>query len=158
MQSPVKILPEDSTVDALIFPNTRLWNAPLIDTIFDAPEAAIIKNISLSRRGSLDTIIWTATKTGVYSVQSAYHLLMKVRQESVGGESSRNFRLNQLWKEIWNAPVQQKIKLFIWKACKNILPTKLNLFQKKACNSMSYDLCDDETKSVMHVLVGCKFA
>jgi hypothetical protein len=105
VQSSVKILPEDSTVDALIFPDTRLWNAPLIDTIFDAPEAAIIKNIPLSRRGSLDTIIWTATKNGVYSVQSAYHLLMKVRQESVGSESSRNFQLNQLWKGIWNAPV-----------------------------------------------------
>jgi hypothetical protein len=69
----------------------------------------------------------------------------------VGGESYRNSQLNQLWKGIWNAPVQQKIKLFIF-------PTKLNLFQKKACNSLSCDLCDDEPESVMHVLVDCKFA
>uniref|UniRef100_A0A2N9GC52 Reverse transcriptase zinc-binding domain-containing protein n=1 Tax=Fagus sylvatica TaxID=28930 RepID=A0A2N9GC52_FAGSY len=155
VQSPISILQENTTVDALIFQDTRLWNAPLIDAIFEVSEADTIKSIPLSRRSSTDTIIWSETKNGVYSVRSAYHLLMKAKK---GGESSNNSQVNNLWKGIWNASVPQKIKLFIWKACKNILPTKLNLFRKKACNSMSCDLCDNDLESVMHVLVDCKFA
>ena len=155
VQSPISILQENTTVDALIFQDTRLWNAPLIDAIFEVSEADTIKSIPLSRRSSTDTIIWAETKNGVYSVRSAYHLLMKAKK---GGESSNNSQVNNLWKGIWNASVPQKIKLFIWKACKNILPTKLNLFRKKACNSMSCDLCDNDLESVMHVLVDCKFA
>uniref|UniRef100_A0A2N9I4S0 Reverse transcriptase zinc-binding domain-containing protein n=1 Tax=Fagus sylvatica TaxID=28930 RepID=A0A2N9I4S0_FAGSY len=155
VQSPISILQENTTVDALIFQDTRLWNAPLIDAIFEVSEADTIKSIPLNRRSSTDTIIWSETKNGVYSVRSAYHLLMKAKK---GGESSNNSQVNNLWKGIWNASVPQKIKLFIWKACKNILPTKLNLFRKKACNSMSCDLCDNDLESVMHVLVDCKFA
>ena len=71
VQSPISILQENTTVDALIFQDTRLWNAPLIDAIFEVSEADTIKSIPLSRRSSTDTIIWLETKNGVYLVRSA---------------------------------------------------------------------------------------
>ena len=52
----------------------------------------------------------------------------------------------------------QKIKLFIWKACKDILPINLNLYRKKISSSLTCELCDEDPESMMHVLVHCQFA
>uniref|UniRef100_A0A2N9G3M1 Reverse transcriptase domain-containing protein n=1 Tax=Fagus sylvatica TaxID=28930 RepID=A0A2N9G3M1_FAGSY len=136
----------------------RQWNVPLIDEIFEASEAAIIKSIPLSNRISSDVLIWFETRNGMYSVKSAYHLLMEAKQRNEASESSNTSRERDLWKGIWEASVPQKIKLFIWKACKGILPTKLNLFRKKVSNSFTCEFCDEEPESVEHVLVECQFA
>uniref|UniRef100_A0A2N9JBI5 CCHC-type domain-containing protein n=1 Tax=Fagus sylvatica TaxID=28930 RepID=A0A2N9JBI5_FAGSY len=158
VQSPVNTLHENATVDSLIIQSSRQWNVPLIDEIFEASEAAIIKSIPLSNRISSDVLIWSETRNGMYSVKSAYHLLMEAKQRNEAGESSNTSRERDLWKGIWEASVPQKIKLFIWKACKGILPTKLNLFRKKVSNSFTCEFCDEEPESVEHVLVECQFA
>uniref|UniRef100_A0A2N9I4W7 Reverse transcriptase domain-containing protein n=1 Tax=Fagus sylvatica TaxID=28930 RepID=A0A2N9I4W7_FAGSY len=137
---------------------SKKWNVPLIDEIFEASEAAIIKSIPLSNRISSDVLIWSETRNGMYSVKSAYHLLMEAKQRNEASESSNTSRERDLWKGIWEASVPQKIKLFIWKACKGILPTKLNLFRKKVSNSFTCEFCDEEPESVEHVLVECQFA
>ena len=144
VQSPVNTLHENATVDSLIIQSSRQWNVPLIDEIFEASEAAIIKSIPLSNRISSDVLIWSETRNGMYSVKSAYHLLMEAKQRNEAGESSNTSRERDLWKGIWEASVPQKIKLFIWKACKGILPTKLNLFRKKVSNSFTCEFCDEE--------------
>jgi hypothetical protein len=46
------------------------------------------------------------------------------------GESSHNFGLQNLWRMIWGMNVPNSVKMFIWRAYHNILPTKENL-QKK---------------------------
>ena len=65
---------------------------------------------------------------------------------------------NQLWSAIWSASVQPKVRVFIWKACKNILPTKTKLFDKGISNSVSCVWCEDEVETGDHLLWGCEFA
>ena len=36
-----------------------------------------------------------------------------------------------MWKRIWAMNVPPKVRIFVWKAYSNILPTKANLFWKK---------------------------
>ena len=37
----------------------------------------------------------------------------------------------RFWKGIWRFQVPRKIKHFMWKACRNALPTKVNLVRQK---------------------------
>ena len=55
-------------------------------------------------------------------------------------------------------PVQPKVKLFIWRACKAILPTQTNLFDKGVSQTYSCLWCGDEAETVGHLLWGCEFA
>uniref|UniRef100_A0A2N9HWC5 Reverse transcriptase zinc-binding domain-containing protein n=1 Tax=Fagus sylvatica TaxID=28930 RepID=A0A2N9HWC5_FAGSY len=71
----------------------RQWNVPLIDEIFEASEAAIIKKCLSLIDGS----------------QAKGMKLVSLPTHQVEWD---------LWKGIWEASVPQKIKLFIWKTCK----------------------------------------
>jgi hypothetical protein len=55
-------------------------------------------------------------------------------------------------------PVQPKVKLFIWRACKTILPTQTKLFDKGVSHTYSCLWCGDEAETVDHLLWGCEFA
>uniref|UniRef100_A0A2N9IK08 Integrase catalytic domain-containing protein n=1 Tax=Fagus sylvatica TaxID=28930 RepID=A0A2N9IK08_FAGSY len=62
------------------------------------------------------------------------------------------------WSSIWAVPVQPKVKLFIWRACKTILPTQTKLFDKGVSHTYSCLWCGDEAETVDHLLWGCEFA
>ncbi|KAJ0078579.1 hypothetical protein Patl1_23480 [Pistacia atlantica] len=38
---------------------------------------------------------------------------------------------NKKWKKLWKLPITNAEKLFLWKACQDILPTKCNLVKKR---------------------------
>ncbi|XP_041009359.1 uncharacterized protein LOC121253410 [Juglans microcarpa x Juglans regia] len=46
--------------------------------------------------------------------------------------------LQKLWKDLWNLKLPTKIKIFAWKACKESLPTKHNLVQRKYGDLVGY--------------------
>ena len=50
------------------------------------------------------------------------------------------------------------MKIFLWRACKAILPTKANLFDKGISNSFSCVWCEDAVETGDHLLWGCEFA
>ena len=74
-----------SLVSALIEGPQQRWSDKLIDDIFHPREAAIIKSIPLSDSPSPDQLIWTRTNNSIFSVKSAYHLLV---EESRQGSTS----------------------------------------------------------------------
>jgi hypothetical protein len=59
---------------------------------------------------------------------------------------------------IWSSQVPPKIRLFMWRACLNILPTRTNLFDKGILHSFSCQWCEDESETLSHVLWQCDFA
>ncbi|XP_040987653.1 uncharacterized protein LOC121235369 [Juglans microcarpa x Juglans regia] len=50
------------------------------------------------------------------------------------------------------------VKLFLWKATNELLPTKKNLFQRKVVEDPFYPVCLKEEESVIHVLWECPAA
>jgi hypothetical protein len=38
---------------------------------------------------------------------------------------------NSVWKDCWNLKVPNMVKMFLWRALRNLLPTKVNLKKKK---------------------------
>nr|POF23099.1 putative ribonuclease h protein [Quercus suber] len=60
------------------------------------------------------------------------------------------------WKRIWKMRVPNKIKIFLWHACSEALPTKANLFKRKVVNVKICQLCDSENETTLHALWSCQ--
>jgi hypothetical protein len=133
------------------------WNVPLVKSIFNTEEAAIICNIPLSRYNQHDKLIWRAANSGMFTVQSAY-FLKNDKKSVLTGEGSHSSDHGSTWKEIWSLQVPNSVKMFLWRACKNILPTKENLFKRKVLKDAICMFCSQEVESTRHVLWDCPAA
>lgn len=158
--SPVKILDADACVNALIDEDTRGWNSGLIDRVFMEHEAAVIKSIPIIPGRGEDTLIWSSSPNGKFSVKSAYFIgfnedlvLNKSR-----GESSNTTLEDSLWKNLWRLQLAPKIKVFGWKICKNILPVKTNLRRRGLEIEVLCPICHREAETMAHCFNGCKVA
>lgn len=60
-----------------------------------------------------------------------------------------------MWKEIWRAPIPNKIKNFMWRLAKNILPTRSNLHKKGILLDLQCPLYHDEHESSHHLFLKC---
>ena len=75
-----------------------------------------------------EALVWTLTKNGGYIVKSWYNVAKQMRkEENHSGECSVQRANNPIWSRIWKAKVPNKVKIFSWRACQNILPTQDNL-------------------------------
>ena len=58
----------------LFLPNSKVWNANLINTMFYLWEALMITSTILGNGEDYDTLVWPLTPDGEYSVRMAYRL------------------------------------------------------------------------------------
>jgi hypothetical protein len=126
----------------------------LLKEIFLLRDVEVIKQIPLSSRNPRDKLIWTGTTNGRFSVKSAYHLLLGEANSSSGSSSSGG----SLDRHLWSSQVQPKIRLFMWRACLDILPTRTKLFDKGILHSFSCQWCETDPETSSHVLWQCAFA
>jgi hypothetical protein len=63
-----------------------------------------------------------------------------------------------MWKEIWRLQVPNYVKMFMWRACKNILPTRENLFKRKVLEDTICMFYSQGIESTRHVLWDCPAA
>jgi hypothetical protein len=141
IQSPCISLPIDAKVAELFDPAGGGWNVQLVKSIFNEEEAALICNIPLSRYNQKDKLIWRAAKSGLFTVRSAY-FIENDKKSLLTGEGSHPSDQGSLWKEIWHLKVANSVKMFMWRTCKNILPTKENLFKRRVLEDAKCMLCD----------------
>ena len=112
----------NTSVAVLINESTRSWRSDVIDHVFELAEAAIIKGIPLSSFSQEDKLIWPFTPSGQYTVKSGYRFLYESSSPEQITEEDSVF-----WKKIWGLQVPNKVKNFIWRACKEALPTKAKI-------------------------------
>ena len=63
------------------------------------------------------------------------------RNQSQEAFSSFGEDLSRLWMGVWSAAVSPKVRLFIWKACRGILPMKEWLFARNITSFFSCQWC-----------------
>ncbi|KAK9269208.1 hypothetical protein L1049_000977 [Liquidambar formosana] len=95
------------------------------------------------------------------TIRSAYHLAMEHRRKVLSsrfGESSTTRQGDLMIKLIWKQNIPTKIKHFMWKACKDILPTKSNLLKRKVQVPPQCEVCGNGDETTVHALKDCSWA
>ena len=93
--------------------------------LFHREDAAAITKIPLNRRVVLDLIIWMHNKNGKFSVKSAHKVTRRMRGKRSRVESSSGYVGKFIWPVLWKLCIPNKIKIFGWQACNDILPTSV---------------------------------
>jgi ribonuclease HI len=157
VRSPPTLLDPDEKVSKLIDIQSKWWNVPLLESIFSMEEAQLIQTIPISRTNKEDLLLWRGTKSGIFTVKSAYHMQKEVLSNYAAGCSSKKEKSN-IWKKIWALPVPSVVRNFLWRACHNILPTRENLCRRKIIRDPLCPLCGRAVESVFHILWQCPSA
>ena len=105
---------------------------------FNREEGEAICAIPLSRRQVSDSVYWKYNKDGIFTVKSAYKVARALLKKVDWAESSSGSRGSRVWAAIWKLQIPNKIKVFGWRACHDILPTRRNLKKKQI---LLDDLC-----------------
>lgn len=137
--------------------NAKVCDTEIVRDNFIEEEAEMICNLPLSRYRQQDKMIWFPTNTGEFSVRSAYHL-EKEHMRSTQGKGSNSTRSRDLWAGIWKLQIPNAARMFLWRACSNILPTKDNLKRRRVVNDDLCFLCNRFVESVKHILWDCPSA
>ncbi|KAH9718961.1 reverse transcriptase domain-containing protein [Citrus sinensis] len=135
-------------VDCLMVPNQRIWDFDVVSDLFNARDKELILQIPLSSRRDNDAWYWQANPRGCYTVRSCYKLLNPITSDSFAG----------VWRKLWRLNVPSKIKNFIWRAAKNVLPTAVNLLSRRVDIISTCAVCNANEETVMHALIECSFA
>ena len=112
-------------VKDLIDGHTKQWDREKIFDLFAHRTRMEILATALPQDGSQDTLIWKETKSWAFSVKSVYKLAVRIR-DTFRGEHSAARRDGSVWRKLWQLNVPPKVRMFLWRACSNILPTREN--------------------------------
>jgi hypothetical protein len=131
------------TVDFLIDEETRQWKEELVQACFRPADAEHIVKMPLSHNQTEDVASWPFTKSGIYTVKSAY--IMEKRdasflKASVKGKTERSdqSKLAIEWKKLWKIIAPPKMKIVLRRVAHDCLPTGQQL---KNTNIPTQHLC-----------------
>ena len=129
--SPISILPQDARVESLIDRENGVWKNELVRQVFLPHETDTICGIVLSASQPVDKQVWAPTTNGIFNARSAYKIAKEMGMRADTGALSDGSRMRCFWKHLWRCNVPHKVRHLIWRACRDILPTKANLVARK---------------------------
>lgn len=84
-----------------------------------------LKKIPIARNTTNDSLFWPFFADGHYNCKLGYCFLKEL-DVYTDGDAPPDLD-KKLWKGIWSLEVSNKYKNLVWRACRNSLPTKINL-------------------------------
>ena len=145
----------DLIVADLINPELNIWKYKDIMAIFHKEEAEAICQIPSSRKNVPGPVFWLHNSRGLFIVKSTYHVARRLLIDENRGGTSRGCATKNVWTAIWKLRLPNKIKVFAWRACHEILPTTANLTRRRVINDDKCLVYTRETESTIHALWDC---
>ncbi|XP_031131672.1 uncharacterized protein LOC116033057 [Ipomoea triloba] len=127
------------------------WDDEVVRDLFSSYDVPRILSTPISPNHH-DTWCWKGDVRGQYMVRHGYHLLMHnflVQDSNV---------LFSDWGRLWNLPVPPKVKNFLWRCVRNILPVRDVLQSKRVWIGGGCPFCPFDTETVTHLLCDCSIA
>ena len=126
--------------------------------MFDKEDAEAICRIPLSRRYVDDSIVWLSTKKGLFTVKSAYKVARELMRRENMAKSFDGCAGKRIWAALWKLKILNRVKVFAWRACNDILPMKMNLANQRIITDAVCPICTRFPETVVHVLWDCSAA
>ena len=82
---------------------------------------------------------------------------MENNQEQ-SNENEDHLREGQLWKRIWAGKVPNKIRVFAWRLCQEILTVFHNFYRRKIDVQPICPLCQQGVETTIHAIRDCLIA
>lgn len=95
-----------------------------------------------------DLIYWQGNSKGKFSIKSAISI-MRNDSDSIDDDC---------WNMIWSAPVQQRIRAFMWVVCHDRVMGNLNRFKRNMTDNPRCAICDAREDSTLHIIRDCPMA
>ncbi|KAK2644621.1 hypothetical protein Ddye_019816 [Dipteronia dyeriana] len=114
-----------------------------------------VLSISLSWRISHVFLLWQFDKSGVHTVQNGYLVASSISLEASASNSRAS---SKWWNTLWSLHLPPKIRIFVWRACLNVLPSMEMWWKKKVVESPCCQRHGKESETSIHALFGCKEA
>lgn len=143
------------TVVADLIKSGNQWDEDKLKQNFIQEDLDVILNIPLPREKAKDQVMWHYDKGGEYSIKSGYQLALKLRYPEASSRSGNNPRH---WNTLWSLEIPEKIKIFMWRASKNLLPSAENLWKMKVLLEPICQRCNRSVETIYHALLDCKAA
>ena len=134
-------------VKNLINGETNTWKVVLLIDMFDQESIMAITKIILSIIPRHDRLTWVADPKCLFSVKSAMGLI----QRDVWPAAP-----NPIWHKFWKNKIHERLKTFVWRIGRDILPTNLNILSRMSIGDLRCPLCNSELESVSHVFFQCQ--
>ncbi|KAL5180505.1 hypothetical protein HKD37_01G001619 [Glycine soja] len=97
-----------------------------------------------------DLRIWAANGDGLYSVKSAYKIIMtQVFYLS-------DFKIPRDWNCVWKLSVPPRMQTLIWRLARECLPTRANIKAKGVACSLLRPLCEIVVETAFRTFFACQ--
>jgi hypothetical protein len=145
-------------VSDLLMEGGTVWDEAKLNQYMYEFDVSDIKKIAIGGPTKSDCAAWNYTKSGAFSVKSAYHLqmqYMKAKNGNVGG--STTVAAHKGWLNLWNANVPGKIKVHVWRLLKNGLALGAELQRRRIKGGVVCVACGRE-ETALHRFWHCPHA
>ena len=129
----------------LLTPCGRQWDNMKLQSMFTQSDIEDIKQIKVGGPGMDDYQAWNYTKSGQFSVRSAYHLRMRLSKGATGrpGPSS-SVKHHQGWMALWSTNAPNKAKIHMWRIMRNGLAVSAELYRRRIKDGVFGAACGRE--------------
>ncbi|KAL2929275.1 hypothetical protein RDABS01_034686, partial [Bienertia sinuspersici] len=132
------------------------WNGEQISKNFLEFELKSILAIPLGENPSEDTLIWHYSTDRAYSTKSGYWFIRWFKK--CKDEASTSKGPPSVWQRSWSLFLPPKVKTFLWRACKNALPTCKGLAIRMPNIEVTCRQCGWKEEDVVYTLIQCPTA
>lgn len=112
-----------------------------------------ILDMPLSFHRAMDQMIWRYKPHGFFTVKSAYPLS---KFSHIHNKRPSSSTIPKEWKQLWKIDVIPRVRLFLWKACNNALPTRTNLKKRGSGVDPRCMICGEGNETTEHLLLRCE--
>lgn len=133
-------------LDSLIDQNNHGYNVEVVEQMFDPEVREPHTYYPLIESVYKDKLIWKAEKDGQYLVRSSYRLCVNTIVDN------SHLHKPSGWNEIWKLEVPSKVNNFVWRVCRNCLPTWARLTYRGINCSTTCVVCNHNYEDEIHIL------
>jgi ribonuclease HI len=137
------------SVNNLMMEGLKQWDCNKIINLFPHDVAGEILAVPLIREVEEDRLVWKEEQHGEYTVRSGYRAVMRAKEEE------RRRGVDGNWKSLWQILAPPKTKHILWRICRNVLPTRVQLRNHYVQCPTVCEFCSVEHEDTWHVLFDC---